>query len=97
MDIQFKKFGTTLVSRQAGSEAYNAFKPSLKAIKTNEDVTISFDEVVTFSPSWGDEFLTPIIRQFGGRVKFKKTTNPSVVTTLKILEKVHNIKFNFIS
>ncbi|MFZ6015157.1 MAG: STAS-like domain-containing protein [Patescibacteria group bacterium] len=94
MKIIMTKFGTVLTSRQAGKEAYNAFLPTLNAIKSNETVEMDFEGIITFSPSWGDEFITPIFKNFGDRLIFINTTNSSVLLTLQLLEKIHEIKFN---
>jgi len=93
MIIELKKFGTTLTSREEGREALAAFKPSLSDIPNSESVEIVFTGVNTFSPSWGDEFLAPLIQQFGPRLILVDTKNLSVAATLDMLEKIHNIKF----
>jgi hypothetical protein len=86
MNIELKKFGTTLISRQTGREAFSALQPFLKDVKKNETVEVDFDGVLTFSPSWGDEFLTPLLSAYGERLILKNTSNPSVQATLDILE-----------
>ena len=93
MKIYLEKFRTTLTSRQAGKEAFSAFQPRLSDIGTNEPLEMDFEGVVTFSPSWGDEFLTPLQKEFGKRLILKHTENPSVQATLALLEKIHIIKF----
>ena len=93
MTIFLKKFGTTLTGRQLGKESFAAFSSSLKEIKENEKVEVDFEGVITFTPSWGDEFLSPLLDRFGGRLILKNTENPSVQATLRMLEKVHGIKF----
>lgn len=93
MIIELKKFGTTLTSREEGREALAAFKPSLSDIPDSELVEVVFTGVNTFSPSWGDEFLTPLIKQFGARMILVDTKNLSVKATLNMLEKIHNAKF----
>lgn len=93
MIIPIDKFGTTLTSRQAGREAFAAFLPSLKEVGPEETVVVDFDGVITFSPSWGDEFLKPLVDMFGDRLLLKKTDNPSVLATLPILEQVHGRQF----
>jgi hypothetical protein len=87
MKIELKKFGTTLISRQTGREAFSALQPFLNDIKTVEIIEIDFTSVLTFSPSWGDEFLTPLLNIYGDRLILKNTSNPSVQATLEILEK----------
>lgn len=94
MNIFLEKFGTTLISRQAGREAFSAFKPTLNSMPPNEKIEVDFKGVVTFSPSWGDEFLRPLVETYKDKVILKNTENLSVVATLEILEKVGNMKFN---
>ncbi len=94
MTIFLHKFGTLLSSRQAGKEAYSAFLPTLNTIKPNEDVIADFSGVGVFTPSWGDEFLTPILEKFGPRFSLINTENPSVKMTLETLEEVHHIIFH---
>jgi len=94
MTIYLKKFGTTLNSRQLGRESLAAFKPSLKEIKDNEKVLVDFKGVVTFTPSWGDEFLGPLFKQFGRKLVLKNTKNLSVKASLELLEKIYKDKFN---
>lgn len=93
MTIFLKKFGTTLNSRQFGRESFTAFEPLLKGVKDNEEVVVDFEGVVTFTPSWGDEFLSPLLARFGERLVLKSTDNLSVQATLKLLEKVHKRSF----
>lgn len=94
MIIELKKFGITLTSRQAGKEALSAFGFTLKNILKDEPVVIDFSGVDTFSPSWGDEFLTPLASQYGERLELRNTDNPSVKATLEILEETNGVKFN---
>lgn len=93
MKLELKKFGTTLISRQAGKEALAAFQPTLKEIGASENLEIDFDGVITFSPSWGDEFLVPLLDQLGDRLVLLPTDNPSVKATVKLLEKISSKKF----
>jgi hypothetical protein len=93
MTIYLKKFGTTLNSRQFGRESFEAFRPSLKNIKKDEKIVVDFKGVITFTPSWGDEFLGSLLREFDKRLILKNTENPSVQATLKMLEKIYVDKF----
>ena len=85
MIINLKKFGTTLVSRPSGKEAYLAFAPTLREAKNSEVIVVDFEGVEVLTPSWADEFLTPLINLYGKSVSLKNTSNPSVVESLKIL------------
>ena len=93
MKIEIKKFGTTLISRQTGREAFLALQPFLKDVKDNEKIEVDFDGVLTFSPSWGDEFLTPLLNTYGERMILKNTSNLSVQATLEMLEKITGKNF----
>jgi len=94
MKIYLKKFGTILVSRQAGREALAAFQPTLKKVKGRESVEVDFEGITTLSPSWGDEFLSPLNRKYKKRLRLLESDNSSVVLTLKILEQANKTKFN---
>jgi len=93
MRIELKKFGTTLISRQAGKEALAAFQSTLAKLQPDEKLEADFTGVITFSPSWGDEFLTPLLQQFGDRFVLLPTDNPSVTITVELLEKTQHKKF----
>lgn len=85
MTIHLKKFGTTLVSRPSGREAWLAFQPVLNEIDPNEKIVIDFDGIAVLTPSWADEFLTPIRARFGKQVELHNNTNASVKASLSIL------------
>ena len=93
MKIDLKKFGTTLTSRQIGKESFSAFRPLLENIDKSEIIEVDFEGVNTFSPSWGAEFLTPLMNMFPGRVVLKNTENQSVKITLELLETIIEKKF----
>ena len=88
MKIELKKFGTTLISRQAGSEAFKAFQPTLQGIKPGEELEIDFSGILTFSPAWGDEFLSPLLDQLGDKLVLLSSDNMSVQATLKLLQEI---------
>ena len=94
MIIELKKFGTTLLSRQTGREAFSALQSLLRDVKENENIEIDFDGVLTFSPSWGDEFLTPLLNTYGDRLILKNTANLSVQATLETLQEIIGRRFN---
>ncbi len=97
MIISIKKFGTILTSRQLGKESYNAFLPYLQNLDRKEKLEIDFEGISTFSPSWGDEFLNPLLEKYGSLIIFKNTQNPSVKETLKFLEETNGWNLNIIS
>jgi hypothetical protein len=96
MKTELKKFGTTLISRQNGREAIAAFQSQLSALGEKENLELDFDGVITFSPSWGDEFLSPLVKQYGSRLVLINTSNPSVKATLELLEQINRITFKVV-
>jgi len=85
MTIKLVKFGTILVSRPSGKEAWLAFQPRLNQIDSEGEVLVDFKGVDVLTPSWADEFLTPLVGRLGTKVSFKNDNNPSVQATLSIL------------
>ena len=93
MKLQLEKFGKTLVSRELGSEALKAFQPTLRELPNNEDLEIDFTGVLTLSPSWADEFLSPLLNQLDDRLILLPSDNLSVHATLRILQEANKRTF----
>ena len=93
MKLQLEKFGKTLLSRELGSEAFKAFATTLRDIPKEEDLEIDFSGVLTLSPSWADEFLSPLLNQLGDKLVLLPSDNLSVNATLKILKEVNKQPF----
>ena len=93
MKIKLEKFGTTLISRELGSEAFKAFQSALLELPPNEELEIDFSGVLTLSSSWADEFLSPLSNQLGDRLILLPSDNLSVHATLKILEEANKRPF----
>ncbi|KKQ71631.1 MAG: hypothetical protein UT33_C0008G0049 [Candidatus Peregrinibacteria bacterium GW2011_GWC2_39_14] len=87
MKIDISKFGTTLISRPSGKEAFLAFKSNLVNIVKSETIELDFEKISVLAPAWADEFITPLVRIYGKKVLFLNTENPSVQATLNILKK----------
>ena len=95
MKIQLEKFGKTLLSRELGSEAFKAFATTLRDLPKNEELEIDFSGVLTLSPSWSDEFLSPLLNQLGDKLVLLESDNLSVKATLRILEEANKQPFRF--
>jgi len=93
MKIQLEKFGKTLLSRELGSEAFKAFATTLRDLPKNEELEIDFSGVLTLSPSWSDEFLSPLLNQLGDKLVLLESDNLSVKATLRILEEANKQPF----
>ncbi|MBI4121866.1 MAG: DUF4325 domain-containing protein, partial [Parcubacteria group bacterium] len=93
MKIELKKIGTTLSSRPAGKEAYAAMAPSLQNVNDTETVEVDFNGILSLSPGWADEFLTPLLSRFGDRLVLLPSDNLSVIATLDLLEDISGKKF----
>jgi hypothetical protein len=85
MKIELKKFGNILTSRPAGKEAYLSARAYLLPKNKNEAVEIDFSGVDVLSPSWADEFITPIKNEFGNNLILLPSQNSSVKATLEML------------
>jgi len=84
MEIKVINFGDILMSRPTGREAFLMAKAYVfKDIKTDEIVVLDFDKVKVLAPSWADEFISGIQKDYGNEVQCINTENPSVKASLK--------------
>lgn len=95
MILKLEKFGVTLITRELGSEAFKAFQSTLQELSSDEELEIDFSDVLTLSPSWADEFLSPLFNQLGERLVLLPSDNLSVQATVKILQEANKMKFKF--
>lgn len=95
MIVKLEKFGTTLISRELGSEDFKSFHQTLLRLNPKEILEIDFSGVLTLSPSWADEFLSPLLNELGERFVLLSSDNLSVQATLKILTEANKKSFNF--
>ena len=87
MVIAINNFGDILMSRPAGREAFLMAKAYVfNEIKENDDIILDFDGIKVLAPSWADEFITGIKKEYSNRVQYVNTENPSVRATLKIVD-----------
>ena len=93
MKLQLEKFGKTLISRELGSEAFKALQPTLRELSKDEELEIDFSGVLTLSPSWADEFISPLLNQLDDKLILLPSDNLSVHATLRILQEVNKRPF----
>lgn len=85
MRIEIKKFGVILTSRPAGREAALATKAYI-SLKSDEKIELDFAGVLSVGPSWLDEFLSLLQKEYGReRVICLPTDNPSVNSSLAVI------------
>ncbi|MBI3459126.1 DUF4325 domain-containing protein [Candidatus Azambacteria bacterium] len=93
MIIELKKFGDVLISRPAGREAYLAMSAYLlKDVAKDERIIIDFSGIKVLTPSWADEVLIPLAKDY--IVDFKNTSNLTVQETLKTLTEFSGLNLN---
>ena len=86
MEIKISNFGDILMSRPAGREAFLMAKAYVfKELKPNETVTLDFDGIKVLAPSWADEFVSGIKKEYINDVLCINTENPSVKASLEII------------
>ena len=86
MIIPMKKFGSLLISRPAGREAFLAASAYFAFPPPPEPIELDFEGVNVLAPSWADEFLSGLKSKYQNPVRILPTTNASVIESLKILE-----------
>jgi hypothetical protein len=81
MTVEMRTIGEILDSRPAGREALLALRPRLSTVK---DLVLDFGGVKVLTPSFADEFVTPLIGEFD--LKLMNTQgNITVQKTLEFL------------
>lgn len=85
MKLELKKFGTLLSSRPAGREAWLAAQAYTLPKEGADAIEVDFVGVEVLTPSWADEFITPLITAYGSRVKLLPSDNPTVRATLETI------------
>ena len=93
MKLKLGKFGKTLISRELGSEAFKAFQTTLRELPKDEELEIDFSDVLTLSPSWADEFLSPLLDLMSNRLVLLPSDNLSVHATLRVLQEANEYTF----
>ena len=89
MKIEMKKFGSILISRPAGREAFAAAKAYVLIEKENKEITMDFAGVDVLSPSWADEFISGLKNLYKNvKIIYSNTDNESVKATLEILSNI---------
>ena len=84
MEVRVKNFGDMLMSRPAGREAFLMAKAYVfKSIKTGEPIVLDFNDVKVLAPSWADEFICGIKRDYVNELQFVNTENPTVKASLR--------------
>lgn len=81
-----QQFGTALVSRPAGREAFAALDANvLRQLPTTEVVEVDFTNLDVLTPSWAEEFFGALRAKYGERVVLLPSDNPSVKLTLETI------------
>ena len=85
MVVKGCNFGDILMSRPAGREAFLMAKAYIfKGISKDDGIILDFDEVKVLAPSWADEFISGVKKDYSNELQYINTENPSVKATLKI-------------
>ncbi|MBU1124332.1 STAS-like domain-containing protein [Patescibacteria group bacterium] len=79
-----KKFGSVLNSRPAGHEALLAISPHLTEKKDGEELAIDFKGVDVLTPSFADEFITPLVMEHN-KNELRLTNTQKNITVRKTL------------
>lgn len=87
MKIEMIKFGNLLISRPSGKDAWLGMQALLKKIPKGESIVLDFKGVSVLTPSWMDEFLTPLKATFK-KVNIVHAESPVIRETLDFLEKL---------
>jgi hypothetical protein len=88
MRIDVSKFGTVLLSRPAGREAFLSARAYSVPKENIETIELDFSRVKVLTPSWADEFVSGFLETFGSRLEIIEGDNLSVKTTFETLNAI---------
>ncbi len=87
MKLVLKKFGVILTSRPAGREAFNSVMAYvLDKVEASEKIEIDFTGVQVLAPSWADEFISSLAKEYPGQVILLPSDNASVKASLEFVK-----------
>lgn len=89
MKIDVSKFGTALISRPAGREAFLSARAYAIPKDSKELIELDFSNVKVLTPSWADEFIQGLKETFGAsRISIIEGNNLSVRMTFETISAV---------
>jgi hypothetical protein len=56
-----------------------------KEMNAGDDIVLDFNGIKVLAPSWADEFITALKKEYSNNVQFINTENPSVKASLKTI------------
>jgi hypothetical protein len=84
MNVKINNFGDILISRPAGREAFLMAKAYVfNEINPTDEIVLDFSEIKVLTPSWADEFIFGIKKEYNNILYYTNTENPSVKASLK--------------
>jgi len=87
MQLLLKRFGDFLSSRPAGREAWLSAKAyTLDKIDPKEKIEVDFSGVKVLTPSWADEFISTLAREYPGQIILLPSDNASVKASLEFVK-----------
>ena len=86
MVLEIKKFGEVLSSRSAGREAALVTLSYFTKNKKDQNLEIDFTDVLVMTPSWLSEFVQTLQEKSFLQIKFLKSNNPSVVSSIEVIQ-----------
>ena len=87
MKIELQKFGEFLTSRPAGREAWLSAKAyTLDKINPKEKIEVDFMGIKVLTPSWADEFISTLAREYPGQIILLPSDNASVKASLEFVK-----------
>lgn len=86
MILSMHKFGQKLGFSSSGREAWLAIQPRLRESAPEEEITLDFADVLLLTPSFADEFVTPLMNEYPNPIALEHTNeNITVRKTLEFL------------
>ena len=93
--VFLKTYGTVLVGRSEGTEAFVALEKNMQDIPDDEVLFFDFSDITTFAPGWCDEFFGEATIKYPGRIVIDESINEGLKKPFEVITKARKIAFTF--
>ena len=93
--VYMKTYGKFLMGREDGANALLAFRQQHGDAIHQRQVFFDFQDVPVLAPSFGDEFFTPLEKEYPGRIIIDSGINTAVRKAFETIEQTQKLKFVF--
>ncbi len=93
--VFLKAYGTVLVGRKDGTEAFVALERNMRDMPEGEVLFFDFSDIITFAPTWCDEFFGEATIKYPGRIVIDESIGEGLRKPFEVIAEARKIAFTF--